>query len=272
LMIFQSESLKQGIDADAHLTSTDDLEITPFKEFMYLPVRRTMMRMSQQHDLFARIDWPAPMIGMSFDYIAKPELLEAPHMKKILEEDRLLCELFHEVCLMNIAKKSTLLPAFRDVFTDALYPVWKEGKVSVRSVFAARVHLDILDSCPDFNGKQVLQEEGRRQLDYFGIYYDSEGGLDMRSELRWSVDNEPLLREYHLRIQCHLIDPTFGEFKRKLLKTFDENDAKLPKQRMLTEEETENAPSNMVIFTNRNLSHISKNNAIQQKLSSSLKP
>jgi hypothetical protein len=94
----------------------------------------------------------------------------------------------------------------------------------------------------------------------------------MRSELRWSVDNEPLLREYHLRIQCHLIDPTFGEFKRKLLKTFDENDAKLPKQRMLTEEETENAPSNMVIFTNRNLSHISKNNAIQQKLSSSLKP
>jgi hypothetical protein len=149
------------------------------------------------------------MIGMSFDYIAKPELLEAPHMKKILEEDRLLCELFHEVCLMNIAKKSTLLPAFRDVFTDALYPVWKEGKVSVRSVFAARVHLDILDSCPNFNGKQVLQEEGH---------------------------------------------------------------AKLPKQRMLTEEETENAPSNMVIFTNRNLSHISKNNAIQQKLSSSLKP
>jgi hypothetical protein len=56
LMIFQSESLKQGIDADAHLTSTDDLEITPFKEFMYLPVGRTMMRTSQQHDLFARID------------------------------------------------------------------------------------------------------------------------------------------------------------------------------------------------------------------------
>ena len=164
-MIFYSESLKQGIDADVHLNSTDDLEITLFKGLMYLPIGRALMRILQRQNLFDIIDWPVPIMPMSFNYIAKLELLDAPHMKKIQEEDRLLCQLLLEVCLMDVSKKSVLLPAFKDVFTDAMYPVWKEGKVSVRSVFAARIHPDILDTCPDLNGKQLLQKEGRRQND-----------------------------------------------------------------------------------------------------------
>jgi hypothetical protein len=210
------------------MESTDDLKITLSKEFMYL--------LSQQSNLFDRIDWPVLIMPMSFDYIAKPELLDAPHMKKTHEDDKLLCQLFPEVCLTDVAKKSMLLPAFKDIFTDAMYPVWKEGKVSMRSVSAARVHLDILDLCSDSNGKQLLQEEGRRQNDYFKFYLDSEGHLDVRSGLRWSIEDEPLMRENNLRKQIQTFYPAFSEFKGKLSKIFDEGEAKRPKQRMVTED------------------------------------
>ena len=110
-MIFYSESLKQGIDADVHLNSTDDLEKTPFKEFMYLPVGGTLMRISQQQNLFDIIAWLVPIMPMSFIYIAKPELLGAPHMKKIQEEDRLLCQLLLEVCLTDLSTTKRLARA-----------------------------------------------------------------------------------------------------------------------------------------------------------------
>lgn len=83
LTIFNSELLRQGVDADQHMKSSDDLVVTPFKEFMYLPVGRTLMRISQCHVAFEEGGWPIPLMPMRLHYIAMPELLDAPKMKKI---------------------------------------------------------------------------------------------------------------------------------------------------------------------------------------------
>jgi hypothetical protein len=137
-IIFYSESLRQGIDANAHMASTDDLEITPFKEFMYLPVGRTLMRISQQQSMFDKAGWPAPVMRMRFNYVGKPELLDTPQMEKIQKEDEMLCQLILEHTLLELMKETeakrnkhtstsdlhaNLLPAFDDIFTDTMRPV-----------------------------------------------------------------------------------------------------------------------------------------------------
>jgi hypothetical protein len=262
LMTFYSESLKQGVDADAHLRLTDDLEITPFKEFMYLPGGRTLMRISQQHNMIEKSGWPAPIMPMRFNYIAKPELLDAPHMKKIQGEDELLCQMFHELALLELVREQedrriqrqsdsdvsiNLLPISDDVFTDAMQPVWKHGYITMRSVFAARVHLDILDTCRNFNGRQLLHDEGLRQHDDFEFYVDSEGAVDMCSGFRWLGKDERLVMEIYERVTRHMLQPLYGEFKRGMLAEHDKNEAARPQGRKITEEDIKRIPSQYII-------------------------
>jgi hypothetical protein len=112
---------------------------------------------------------------------------------------------------------ANLLPAFDDIFTDTMRPVWKQGKVTMRSVFAARVMLDILDICPHFDGKTLLHDEGHRQHEYFEFYVDSEGALDMRSGFRWLARDMNLVMEIYSRIKQQMLEPTFPHLKEMML-------------------------------------------------------
>jgi hypothetical protein len=107
---------------------------------------------------------------MEFNFLFNSELLDTPHMKKIQQEDELLCQLTLDHALVVIVQgvkddsiKATvsdvqdrILPEFDDIFTDSMRPVCKEGKVPCRSVFAARALLDVHDVVPDFNGVLIL--------------------------------------------------------------------------------------------------------------------
>jgi len=129
--------------------STDDLEITPFKEFMYLPVGRTLMRISQFREMIEEYGYPTPIIPMRSSYVERPELLDTPHVKKI-QEDELICQMVLDQTLQekirDSSSKNQLLKAHEtfwateyDASTEAVQPVWKKGIVTMRSVFASRL-------------------------------------------------------------------------------------------------------------------------------------
>jgi hypothetical protein len=107
LTIFYSESLHQGEDPDEHIDSHEalDLEITPFKEFMYLPTGRTLMKSAQTRHIFEKAAYPIPIPPMRFSYIARPELLESPRMYKFEAEDETICQLIQDLALQEDFKK-----------------------------------------------------------------------------------------------------------------------------------------------------------------------
>lgn len=175
LMIFYSESLRQGDDPDEHIDSDEmlDLEITPFKEFMYLPTGRTLMKVAQMRQAFQKGSYPVPILPMRFNYVGCPEFLESPRMRKFEAEDETICQLIIDLSLQEDFKKGfnklkktseeailwNILP-INDVFTGAMRKVWKGAEVTVESVFASRVLLDILDICgSNFKGLELLTDE-----------------------------------------------------------------------------------------------------------------
>jgi hypothetical protein len=101
LMILYAACFQHDIDADAYMDSNADLIITPFQEFMYLPVGRTLMRVSQQHSLFDRFRWPAPIMPMRYLYLEVPELLDMPHMERFQKEDEMICQLILDYVLLG---------------------------------------------------------------------------------------------------------------------------------------------------------------------------
>jgi hypothetical protein len=152
---------------------------------------------------------------------------------------------------------ANLLPAFDDIFTDTMRPVWKQGKVTMRSVFAARVMLDILDICPHFDGKTLLHDEGHRQHEYFEFYVDSEGALDMRSGFRWLARDMNLVMEIYSRIKQQMLEPTFPHLKEMMLAQDDAAHA---------------AQQNMPRPTEEDLKNYAPNRIVKQTLSGSLQP
>lgn len=106
LTIFYTESLRQGEDPDAHIDSDKalDLEITPFKEFMYLPTGRTLMKIARMQHIFEKGAYPIPIPPMRFSYIARPELLESLRMRKFEEEDETICQLIRDLALQEDLK------------------------------------------------------------------------------------------------------------------------------------------------------------------------
>jgi hypothetical protein len=96
-------------------------------------------------------------------------------------------------------------------------PVWKEGRVTMRSVFAARVMLDIHEICLNFDGKTLLYDQGHRQNQYFEYFIDDQGALDMRSGLRWLLKDMGLVKEIYLRIDMKMLKPAVPHLKQEAM-------------------------------------------------------
>jgi hypothetical protein len=233
LTIFYSESLRQGEDPDAHIDSDKslDLEITPFKEFMYLPTGRTLMKIAQMRHIFEKGAYPIPIPPMRFSYIARPDLLESIRMRKFEEEDETICQLIQDLALQEDLKKGSqevekrkgdtlqwkILPLFDDAFTGAMRKVWKDGEVTLQSVFAARILLDILDICgPNFKGQKLLTDEGNRAQSIF-LFTNDDGVLDTGGGVRWLRKDQGLIQEIYSRITIHMLEPIFPSFREYML-------------------------------------------------------
>lgn len=186
---------------------------------------------------------------MRFNYVSRPELLDAPHMKKIQEEDEILCQLAQDFIYLQEGKKAEkqaraenpglrglVLSGVDDIFTESLSSVLKTGIVTMRSVFASRLLLDIHQICPDFNGEKLLRDEGHRQEALFEFRLD-DGSLDTQDGIRWHRKDQELVLEIYHRIQDELLEPKFPTFKQSFLE-----EAATRNESPMTGEDTKSLP------------------------------
>jgi hypothetical protein len=186
---------------------------------------------------------------MKFHYVAVPELLDAPHMKRIQEEDGRLCQLVQDLTLQETVKKaekelktSLMLSGVGDIFTDSMQPVWKRGIVSICSVFAARLLLDIHQILPDFNGARLLHDEGHRQDELFEFNHDT---LENRSGMYWDAKHKDLVMGIIGRIHHQMLEPKLPVVKQMSLESLsNQNDED---ESLITAEELNNIPPNRII-------------------------
>lgn len=169
------------------------------------------MKIAQMRHIFERGAYPIPIPLMRFSYIAHLELLESPRMRKFEEEDEIICQLIQDLALQEDLKKGwhevekresetlqwKVMPLFDDAFTGAMRKVWKDGEVTLQSVFAARILLDILDICgPNFKGQKLLIDEGNRVQSIF-LFTNDDGVLDTEGGVQWLRKDQGLIQEIY---------------------------------------------------------------------------
>lgn len=215
--------------------STEDMEASTFGEFLYLPVGRTLMCIAQQHGNFGGHDYPVPLHRIKSPSHDGPRPVGAPHRLRTQDDDEFIYQLVQDFSLLEEFQRADsefrsrdraselrteYLPTFDDIFQDAIRCVWKAGEVQMRSVFATRALLDILDICPNFKGVPLLHEEGRRQYELFEFFMDEEGALDNASGFRWHTKDWPLVKEIHDRVTAQMAGPGFVEHKKVMLEEY----------------------------------------------------
>ncbi|KAI1325579.1 hypothetical protein F5Y16DRAFT_422783 [Xylariaceae sp. FL0255] len=123
-------------------TETKILEITPFDEFVLLPMGRTLLRLAQLQPISELFCWPAaPSIRLQ--YLARPELLEDSRVKRALKHETFICQLFMDMALGDRLSDLNKIPKLEDPFYSVMRQLWHSGTVSTTMVFASQVLSDI---------------------------------------------------------------------------------------------------------------------------------
>ena len=148
MTIYYEDAYARGECPAKKLASNESLKLTPFDDFIYLPTARTLSIF--QRVMRHKVPYPQPMPPFRFSYIARPELLELPEIKKAEKEHLLLSQMLIDSSLTDL-----IVPALKeqrgrkappeDEFSDGLLKLRKEGEVSAWIVFACKVVLDIHD-------------------------------------------------------------------------------------------------------------------------------
>jgi hypothetical protein len=117
---------------------------------------------------------------MRMVYTSHLEMLESPQMRKLEKEFTILCQLVAKLDLQEHMNwlhenrvdaslyqeddgKPPARPPSQGMFTSNLDKVWPERDINVECVFAARVHMDVLDICgQDFRGQEILVTEAKK--------------------------------------------------------------------------------------------------------------
>lgn len=95
------------------------------------------------------------------------------------------------------------------MFQESIRTVWKDDIVTIQSVNASRIVLDILNICPNFDGQKTLREKGMRVEQLCGI----ERGGRLRTALGWHPEDEEKLLLLHHFVQNQMVDPILVAFK-----------------------------------------------------------
>ncbi|UJO20436.1 uncharacterized protein CLAFUR5_10198 [Fulvia fulva] len=165
---------------------------------------------------------------MRFSYISRPELLDMPGYEAREEDDRVLTQLLLDIMMVDDSKgmmgRENLddrgsLPDMQDELARCARELWKSGTVSVHTVFASRVALDILSICgksdqPAFH-RDVI-EAARFAHSTIGFEVEANGVLST-GDTRWpQKDSHQLLPLYQL-IDMHILKPTYPMLKDMLM-------------------------------------------------------
>lgn len=187
--------------------------------------------------------WPVLYLSLRCGSVTyRPELLELPGYDKLEAENRALTQILHDLTLADNSLKGfgdrRMASQMReglhniklaDEFSKSLRPLWKEASVSVLTVFAARLILDISEIRDNSQPHNAMLEAGKQADKVFGWYVDETGTLDT-GDIRWrSADNELMMDTYGQVLQIR--QPTFPMLEHMMLEAnplsegFDLDDA-----------------------------------------------
>lgn len=251
MTIFQADSIDRGQNAQERLASNESLRVTPFDSFIYLPTAHILMKFSQRKEIIKKCAWPPPVSQMRFSYISRPELLELPEIKELEREDEILSQLLLEMILKDTMKPEVkrlqkqgaqagdldfnVFSLIEDSFARSVRPLWEKGIVTVQSVFASRITLDVLDICR--GGRSFHQEliEGKdRSQEVFQFFVDEYGVLDVGGGVRWLTKDQALIAGINALLTHHIANPALPALKQMMLQAnpptdgFDMDNDNLP--------------------------------------------
>ncbi|KAK3705021.1 hypothetical protein LTR37_013538 [Vermiconidia calcicola] len=149
-------------------------------------------------------------------------------MWKYEEEDKLLSQLLIDIALVDEARghlgelskdDHRIRDAFAvdDVLSTHMRKLWTMENITVTSVFAARLWLDIVDlhqGKPD--ATSILSGEAAQVQDSFEFHIDSTGALDTGGGVRWLKKDDSLPMEVYTIMQ-QIERPSFHLFKQMML-------------------------------------------------------
>ncbi len=164
IIIFYADAFEKGVCPEARLRTNESLRITPFDNFIYLSTARILMKFTYLSEAPAdfRNNYPVPCFPLRAGYVSRPELLESPEMKKKEEEDLILSQFVIDKSLSSMFRKKSIefdsgsVPPLEDEFNKGLDKLLNEGVLSVSTVFAAQIYLDL---------QNIMGENGSKALD-----------------------------------------------------------------------------------------------------------
>lgn len=155
IIIFYADAFEKGVCPETRMNTSDTLRITPFDDFIYLSVARVLMKFPYVSTApeEALQGYPLACPPMRFGYISRPELLKEPGMSEKEEEDRKLSEYIMDRQLWRTVKtlhaqmtNEDVTPPMDDEFGKCIDKLLSDGAITVATVFAARIYLDIQQS------------------------------------------------------------------------------------------------------------------------------
>lgn len=222
ILIFYTESFKNGQDPTKLLESDESLKITPFDEFIYLSTARILIKFQQMSAL--KIAYPKPVPSVRMSYLSRPDLLDLPQVKKWEEEDEFLSQLLMDMSLDdNVSKAMKEINNDRkapavDELTKGFYKLRREGEVSTWIVVAARVLLDIRDIMGEdmSRGHQEQAAAGRGAFKTLDMTVECNGALTPEG-LRWKGKDGAHVMSLWCMLQYYSIHDSFPMMKQKWL-------------------------------------------------------
>ena len=163
IIIFYADAFQQGVCPEVKLGTNETLRMKPFDDFIYLSTARILMKFTywSEAPVEARKTCDLTCMPMRMGYISRPELLDDPMMRKKEEEDLTLSQFILDKSLSDTMQQelsnrdSWSVPPLEDELLHGIDDLLKQGVISVTTVFAARIYLDIQDIMTGKNTKAL---------------------------------------------------------------------------------------------------------------------
>lgn len=164
IIIFFANAFEQGVNSEARLGTEESLRITPFDDFIYLSTARILMKflyLSESPGEITCMDHDTICFPLRVFYKSRPELLDDPEMKKKEEEDLKLSQFVIDKNIWNTFREETskgglgIRPPLEDELCNGVGKLLKEGVISVATVLAAQIYLDVQDIMAKNDGEAL---------------------------------------------------------------------------------------------------------------------
>ena len=104
-ILYKAESIQTGKQRE--FGSVETLELSPFDEFAFYLVGRTLLKIGNLHEIMHKFAWPVPIPAMRFNYIVRPDLMNEPRMLRYEEQDEFISQMFLDMNLYETLKSSS---------------------------------------------------------------------------------------------------------------------------------------------------------------------